>query len=135
LNNYSHLTGLFKILVMGKRAKYGLLLSLRMEQSIKENGSLMIAKKMAAEFKFGQMGPDMMDFGEMAWPMDMEDLSMLKEMCMKASGLKTRQMALEFILILTEAGMKDNGIKINSMDTVLNNGLMVQNMKEIMKKE
>jgi hypothetical protein len=41
---------------------------------------------------------------------------MLMEMFMRASGLKTKLMAMEFILILMERSMKDIGRKINRTD-------------------
>ena len=94
-----------------------------MEQSIKGNGSLKKGRKMAEVFKFGPMVLDMMDSGEMEWPMDMGVLFMLREMYMRESGLKIKQMAMEFILTLTAAGTKDSGSRINSMDSVLNSGL------------
>ena len=59
---------------------------------------------------------------------------MLKVMFMKASGLKIKPMDSEFILIITEVDMKDNGFRINNMDMVLNNGLMEQSTKASMNK-
>lgn len=55
---------------------------------------------------------------------------MLKVMCMKESGPKTKQMAMEFTLILTEADMRVNGFKINNTDSVSSNGLMEPNMRD-----
>ena len=74
-------------------------------------------KKMVVEYKFGQMVQGTMDFGEMEWQMDMEDLSMLKVMCMKVNGLKIKPTDMEFTPILMEVDMKDNGSKINNMDS------------------
>ena len=59
---------------------------------------------------------------------------MLKVMSMKVNGQKTKPTDMVFILILTEADTKDNGIKINNMVMVLNNGQMVLNMKDSMNK-
>lgn len=91
-------------------------------------------RKTVEEFKSGQMVQDTMASGEMVWPMDMVVLYMLKEMSMRVNGQRTKQMVLEFILIITEVGMKDNGSKINNTDMVLNNGQMVQNTKVNMNK-
>jgi hypothetical protein len=91
-------------------------------------------RKTVEEFKSGQMDQDTMGSGEMEWPMDMVVLYMLKEMSMRVNGQRIKQMVLEFILIITEVGMKDNGSKINNTDMVLNNGQMVQNTKVNMNK-
>lgn len=85
-------------------------------------------------FKFGLMVQDTMASGEMEWPMVTEDLSMLKEMCMKVNGLKIKRMVLEFTLITTEVDTKDNGTRISNMVMVWNNGQMVQNMRVNMNK-
>lgn len=71
---------------------------------------------MAEVFKYGLMDQDMMDFGEMEWLMDLVDWSMPKAMSMRANGLKTRLMAMGFILTSMVAGMRANGSRINSMD-------------------
>jgi len=44
-----------------------------MVQFIRVNGSLTKIRKTAEESKFGLMVLDMMDFGETAWPMAMQD--------------------------------------------------------------
>ena len=106
-----------------------------MAQFIRVNGLLMRIKRMAVEFKFGPMDPDMMASGEMEWPMGTEDLFMLKVMCMKESGQKTKLMAMEFTLILMEVDMKANGFRINNTDSVSSNGLTEPNMKDNTNKE
>lgn len=77
----------------------------------------------------------MMDSGEMEWQMVMEDLCTPKVMFMRVNGPKIKLMVMVFTLILMEADTKDNGIKINNMALVLNNGQMELNMKESMNKE
>ena len=72
---------------------------------------------MVVESKYGQMVHDMMDSGGMAWPMDMEDLYMLKVTFTRVNGLRIRPMDMEFILISTAAGMRASGSRINSMAT------------------
>jgi hypothetical protein len=88
---------------------------LKMEQCIKENGLYNQIKRMVEEFKYGQMVQDMMVFGDKEWQMDMEDLCMPKEMCMRVNGLRIKQMDLVFILISMEADMRVTGSKISSM--------------------
>ena len=90
---------------------------------------------MVVEFRYGQMDPGMMGFGEVEWPMDMEDLSMPKETFTKETGPKIRLMDMVFILIITEADMKDSGSKISSTESESNNGLMVPNTKANINKE
>ena len=51
-----------------------------------------------------------------------------------ATGKMTRLMALEFIVILMELGIRDTGRKISNMDRALKPGQMVQAIKEIMLK-
>lgn len=99
------------------------------------NGWSMRIKKTAVESKFGQMDQDMTDSGETEWQMDMEDLCMLRVMCMKESGPKTKPMDTEFTLILMEADMKVNGFKINNMVSVSSNGQMVPNTRVNTSKE
>jgi len=74
-------------------------------------------KKMVVEYKFGLMDQGTTDSGEMEWLMDMADLFMQKVMCMKVNGQKIKPMDMEFILILMEADMKDNGSKISNTDS------------------
>jgi hypothetical protein len=77
----------------------------------------MRTKKMVVECKFGQMDPGTMDSGETEWQTDMEDLFMLRVMCMKVNGQKIKPMDMEFTLILMVVDMKDNGSKINNTDS------------------
>lgn len=72
---------------------------------------------MVVEYKFGLMDQGTTDSGEMEWLMDMADLFMQKVMCMKVNGQKIKPMDMEFILILMEADMKDNGSKISNTDS------------------
>ena len=51
----------------------------------------------------------------------------LMEMYMKANGLKTKQMDMEFIPISTAVATRASGLLINNMDLELNSGLMVPN--------
>ena len=90
---------------------------------------------MAGEFKFGLMAQDTMAFGEMEWPMDLVDWSMRKAMSMRANGRKIRPMAMGFILISMEVGMRASGFRTNSMDLELSNGLMEPNTRDSMSME
>jgi hypothetical protein len=45
-------------------------------------------------------------------------LSTLKEMSMRESGLRIKQMDMESTLISMEVGTRANGFKISSMDSV-----------------
>ena len=90
---------------------------------IKANGWLMRTRKMVEVFRFGLMDQGTMDSGGTEWPMDMEDLCMLRVTFTRENGPKIKQMVMEFTLILMEADMKVNGFKINNMDLVSNNGL------------
>ena len=101
----------------------------------KDSGLFPPVKRMAGVFKFGQMARGMTASGRMEWPMGSVDSCMLKVMFMRVSGLKIRQMATEYTLILTVPGMKDTGFKISSMVGVLNSGLMALNTMEIMNVE
>lgn len=106
---------------------------LRMELCIKVNG--WVIKRMVEVSKFGLMAQDMTASGGITWPMVSEDLSMPKEMFMKANGLKIKQMAMASTLISMEVATKDIGIKTNNTATVQSSGPMVQSTKEIMNKE
>ena len=103
--------------------------------NIKANGSKFKILEIIEESKYSQMDQDMTDSGETEWQMDMVDLSMLRVMCMKESGPKTKLMATEFTLILMEADMKVNGFKINNMVSVSSNGQMVPNTRVNTSKE
>lgn len=92
-------------------------------------------KKTEEVFKFGQMDQDMMVSGEMAWPMDMDVLYMLKVMSMRENGLKIKQMVSVFTLTIMEADTRVNGFRTSNMAMALSNGQMVQNMKVSMNKE
>ena len=50
---------------------------------------------MGLEFKFGRMGPVTKEIGKMTKQMDMEDSSMLMEMCMKETEKTTSFTDLE----------------------------------------
>ena len=89
-----------------------------MELSTKVNGLLKKTKKMEEVSKSGLMVLDTMASGETVWPMVTADLSMPKVMFTKASGQKTRPMDTVFTLTLTEADMRDNGIKTNNTASV-----------------
>lgn len=112
------LIGLFKKLMMARREKSNLYVYLKMEQSTKESGLWTRTKRTAAEFKFGPMDPDTTASGETVWLMAMADLSTLKEMSMRESGLRIKQMDMESTLISMEVGTRANGFKISSMDSV-----------------
>ena len=101
----------------------------------KVNGLLMKMKKMEWVSRYGPMDPDMTDFGVMEWQMVMVDWFMLKVMCMREIGLKTKQTDLGYIPTTMEVDMKDSGTKINNMAMVLNSGQMVPSTKEIIKPE
>lgn len=88
---------------------------------------------MDVAFKFGLMDHAMMDSGEIVRPMAMVDWCTLKVMYMKESGQMIRLMEWVYTHIIKEADMLANGVKINSMVMVLNNGQMEPNLKAIMK--
>ena len=60
---------------------------------------------------------------------------MLKVMCMKVNGLKTKPTDLEYTHISTVQDMKVNGSRTNNMAMVLSNGQMVLSLKGNMSKE
>jgi len=55
---------------------------------------------------------------------------MLKETFMRELGMKIKLMVMESTLIMVEVDTKVNGLVINNMDTVMKNGLMVQNTQD-----
>lgn len=61
-----------------------------------------------------------------------ESLSMWMEISMMASGLMIKLMDMEYISMLMERNMKENGKTIYSMVRVLRPGLMAPNMMVIM---
>lgn len=103
---------------MVRKEKSNQYVFLKMELSTKENGLWTRTKRTAAEFKFGRMDPDTTASGETVWLMGMDDLCTLKEMCMRESGLRIKQMAMESTLISMEVGTRASGFKISSMDSV-----------------
>lgn len=88
-----------------------------MEPSTKESGLWTRTKKMVAEFKFGPMDQDTTASGEMVWLMAMADLSTLREMSMKESGLRIKLMDMVSTLTLMEVGTRASGFKISSTDS------------------
>ena len=118
-----------------KRERLSQYVSLRTELSTKASGSWTKTRKMAEEFKFGQMDPDMMDSGETEWPMATEDSSMPKEMSTRANGLRIRLKAMVSTHTSTAAGTRDNGSRISSTDLVSSNGPMEPSTRVNMSKE
>lgn len=118
MSNFHLLTGQFKKSTTDKKGRSNQFVCLRMVLYTRVNGWQMKIRKMVAGYKFGQMVQGTMDSGETGWRMDMEDSFMPKVMCMRGNGLKIRLMGMEFTLILMAVDMKDNGSKINSMDSV-----------------
>jgi len=102
--------------------------------STKVSGLSKKTKKTEVVFKSGQTVQDTTASGETEWQMDLVDLSTLKVMSMRESGLRIKPMVLEFTPTTMEVDMKVNGSKINSMGTVLSSGQMVQNTKANMNK-
>lgn len=115
--------------MMVKGEKSDQFVFLKMELSIKESGSLMTTKKTGEACKSGQMVQDMMASGKTEWQMDTEGLFTLRVTYTKESGMKTRLMDMEFILISMEVGTRANGSKTNSMELVLSNGQTELSMK------
>jgi hypothetical protein len=104
--------------MMVRREKSNQYAFLKMELSTKESGLWTRTKRTAAEFKFGPMDPGMTASGETVWLMAMADLSTLKEMSMRESGLRIKQMDMESTLTSMEVGTRANGFRISSMDSV-----------------
>ena len=119
---------------MARKEKSDQFASLKTVQSTRANGSSRKTRKIEEEFKFGQTEADTMASGEMAWPMDKEDLYTPKVMSMKENGLMTKPMGLESTLTSTEVVTKVNGTKISNTALELSSGQMVLNMKVNMNK-
>lgn len=118
-----------------KREKSNLYVFSKMELSIKVNGLWTRTKRMAVEFKFGQMDPGTTDSGEMVWLTAMADLSTPKEMSMKENGPRIKQMDMVSTPILTEVDMRASGSKISNTDSELSNGQMEPSTRVNMNKE
>ena len=82
------------------------------------------AKRTEEEFKYGQMVPDTMVFGATVWLMAMVVLFMLRVTFMKASGPKTRLMAMVSIRTSTAVATKVSGLLTSNMASASSNGPM-----------
>jgi hypothetical protein len=102
----------------------------KMGSSTTDNGRIVSDAEM--ENKFGKMDPFIREIGKTIWPMEKEDLSIQVAMSIKEIGLMIKLKEKEFIYTLTARVIQGNGIKTNNMDLVNKNGLMEQNMKEIL---
>lgn len=116
--------------MMAKREKSDPSAYSKMELSTKVSGSLTRIRRMAAEFKFGQMDPGMTASGETAWLTDTADSSTPRAMCTRESGAMIKPMDTEFILISMAADTRVNGSKISNMASVSNSGLMELSTKD-----
>ncbi len=101
-----------------------------MGSSTTDNGKIVSDAEM--ENKFGKMDPFIREIGKTIWPMEKEDLFIQVAMSIKEIGLTIKLKEKEFIYTLTVRVIQGNGIKTNNMDLVNKNGLMEQNMKEIL---
>lgn len=100
-----------------------------MEQFIQENGEAILEKVMV--FRFGQMVLSTKENGNIIKPMAMVSLYIQTVIYMKVNGKTIWLMVMEYISILRDQNMKEIGLMINNMVLVLNVGLMVLFMKEI----
>lgn len=96
----------------------------------KGSGILRLIKGMVAEYKFGPMDLDTMDFGRTAWPADMDDSCTQRAMSTRVPGTKTRPMALEFTPTIMEAGTRASGSTTSSMERESKSGQTVLNIRE-----
>ena len=78
--------------------------------------------------KFGLMALDMTGSGKKEWLMEEEDWYTLTVTFTSVSGNMIRLTDMEFNKIIMEVDMKDNGLMINNMVTVLKPGQMAQLM-------
>lgn len=115
--------------MMARREKSNQYVYSKMALSTKESGLWTRTRRTAAEFKFGPMDPGTTASGETVWLMAMADLSTLKEMSMKESGLRIKQMDMVSTLTSMEVGTRASGFKISSMDLVSSNGQMEPNTR------
>jgi len=99
------------------------------EQSIQDNGEAIL--EMVMGFKFGLMELSIKENGNIIKLMEMVHFSMQMVMSMKVNGKTIWLMVMEYINILRDQNMKEIGLTINNMVLVLNVGLMVLFMKEI----
>ena len=98
----------------------------QMEVFIKDNGLSNKILWMDVEFKYGQMDLDMMDSGKMVKRTDMVGIFLWKQ-------ISIRRYVMNFISLDLKIYIPVILKMINIMETVLNNGLMDANMKEISK--
>ena len=90
---------------------------------------------MDAELKFGMMALFIRANGKTTRRTEKVDSFMPTEMFMKENGLMIRLMGREFTLTLMELNTLATGRKISKMERVLNHGLIMLAMKEIINKE
>lgn len=94
----------------------------RVEPFIKVNGEVTVEKEQG--HKFGLMVQSMLENGKIIGPVEKEYFIMQMEMYLKVSGIRIKQMGKEFISILMDQDMKENGKMIISMDMVRKFGMM-----------
>lgn len=99
-----------------------------MVQCIKENGIHQTIRETVGVYKFGQMDQDMMDFGKMAWPVDMAVWSTRRAMFTKEPGTKIKLTVSEFTPTITGVGTRANGSTISNMVKESKSGQMVHNI-------
>lgn len=106
-----------------------------MDRYTRVNGISVQIKRMEEAYKYGLMDPDMMAFGKMMLLKVMEDLYMLREMSMRASGKMTKLMATVYTLTITEIDMLETGKKINNMEKESKYGQMIHSTMAYIKME
>jgi len=89
-----------------------------------------MAKGKDKDSRFGLMGRDTLDNGEVIKPMEMEFCIILTETYTKESGWMIRQVEREFIVTPMVHGTKAFGLKINSTERVRKSGLMDKTTKD-----
>ena len=100
-----------------------------MDKFTRDNGMTNQKQRKDMVYKFGQMDPNMKDFGIMIWHVVTEDSFWLMEMFIKEIGLMIKHMATENIFMLKVQLTKADGTKINKKVTVEKNGQMVHFMR------
>ena len=108
---------------------------LRMEQSIKENGTSRPTKKTEEVFRYGLMDQDTMVSGSMEKLKDMEDSFMLKVTYTKEIGSRIKLMDMESTHITTAQNSLVIGSLTNNKAMEKSSGQMVHSMKVTIKKE
>ena len=88
---------------------------MRKDRSIQVSGRLALIRELDLESKYGKMAQDTLAFGKIIWLMVKGNFTTLTVICSKATGFKTKRMALVFTPTLKGADTKGFGKTICSM--------------------